>query len=78
MTRICVDAVLRAKLCDSGQSVELYDEAGRLLGYFYPSADHADYAKATPRVSEEELQRRERQGGGRPLADILADLEKRA
>jgi hypothetical protein len=78
MTRLLVDAELRSKLCDSRQTVELYDEAGKLLGYFYPAADPADYARAIPRVSDEELRRRVRQGGGRPLADILADLEKRA
>jgi hypothetical protein len=27
-------------------------------------------------ISEEELDRREREGGGRTLAEILADLEK--
>jgi hypothetical protein len=31
-----------------------------------------------PKISEEELSRREQQGGGRPLSAILADLEKMA
>jgi hypothetical protein len=31
-----------------------------------------------PKISEEELQRREQEGGGRRLKEIMTDLEKRA
>ena len=31
-----------------------------------------------PQVSEEELDRRQREGGGRTLDEIMADLEKRS
>jgi hypothetical protein len=49
-----------------------------VVGRFVPTVDHSECAELEPRVSEEELDRRERAGGGRPLANILADLEKRS
>jgi hypothetical protein len=51
---------------------------GRLLGHFIPALDVSLDPRLQPRISEAEAQRRERAGGGRPLARILADLEKRA
>lgn len=52
---------------------EVYDLAGNKLGTFMPQ--YVGYECPT---SEEELDRIEKQGGGRPLADILRDLEKQA
>ena len=73
MSRVTVNDDLQTKLAGLQQAVELYDASGRILGHFIP----IPASKREPQVSEEELRRRERQGGGRPLADILADLEKR-
>jgi hypothetical protein len=45
------------------------------LGYFIAANDPAMYRLLDSGLSEEELQEREREGGGRPLEDILRDLE---
>jgi hypothetical protein len=58
--------------------VEFRAPDGRLLGHFIPMQDGNLDQRLQPKISEEEVLRRERQGGGRPLANILADLEKRA
>jgi hypothetical protein len=44
-----------------------------VLGHFVPRDRRKE-----PQISEEEIQRRLKQGGGRSLAEIMADLEKRA
>jgi hypothetical protein len=56
---------------------EICDAAGRVLGRFVPVLA-ADQDVLDPGVSDEELDRREKLGGGRRLADILSDLRKRA
>ena len=58
--------------------LEVCGPSGKVLGHFVPAIAPSEYAGVEPPVSEEELDRREREGGGRPLAAILADLEKRA
>ena len=52
------------------------DEAGRLLGYFVPTEDKGTYAEVDSQVSDAELDRREAEEVGRPLADILRDLKE--
>ena len=77
MTKITLDPTALAKLSNIGHQVELCDTSGRTLGYFVPVVTATQYADSPCPVSEEELDRRERQGGGRTLAEILADLERR-
>lgn len=72
MTRIIVDEATRARLGNLAEAMQLCDESGRVLGYFTPASNLRE-----PQISQEEARRRLQQGGGRPLADILADLEKR-
>lgn len=72
MTRVIVDPVTKAKLASVRQKSELCDDSGHILGHFIPLDPRE------PQISEEEIERRLRQGGGRTLAEILADLEKRA
>ena len=52
--------------------VEVRDANGRFLGLFTP------FSALIPPMSREELDRRAAEPGGRPLADILRDLESRA
>lgn len=61
------------QLRQTQKALFLTDGAGHVLGHFVPG----DPLGSEPPISEEELQRREKQKGRR-LADILADLEKRA
>ena len=72
MTQLTLDASALVILPKLTESVELLDESGKTLGHFHPAP-----RRLQPQVGDEELRRREQQGGGRPLADILADLEKR-
>lgn len=54
--------------------VQLYGPSGQPVGVFYPPA--FDRAAFEAQIDEDELDRAEAEGGGRPLRDILADLEK--
>lgn len=80
MDRITIDADLSAQLADAMQPVQVFDAQGRLLGVFRSQAYQrlVEEALAACPVSNEELKRRMGRGGGRPLKDILADLERRA
>jgi len=78
MTRLVVDSATERKLTSTQQTLEICGQTGRVLGHFVPVLDSLKQPRMEPLISEEELQRREKQGGGRPLSAILADLEKRA
>jgi hypothetical protein len=73
--KITVDDALRSRLHDFRLPLELCDESGKVLAYLKPAVDHSLYEGVEPLVSEAELDRRSHAGGGRPLADILRDLE---
>lgn len=73
MTRITVDEQLAERLRQLSADVALYDPNGRILGFFAP----IDPRMLVPQVSEEELDRRQREGGWRSLAEIMADLERK-
>ena len=75
MTKIILDKQTRANLRDLQETLQFVDESGQLLGLFTPSVDPG---LLKPQIGEEEIKRRLAQGGGRPLADILRDLEKGA
>lgn len=61
MTRVFVDASLRSKLHDLSEPLELCDEAGRVIGRVFPAPEVLLGAGREPLLSEEELQRRERE-----------------
>jgi len=79
MTAIVVDKELREKLQKLGHEVPLCDESGSTLGWFLPEAEYMKvlYDRARQMFTDEELDRAEKETGGRPLADILADLRRR-
>ncbi len=76
MTRVIVDPATRAKLADAHDPLEICDDSGKVSGHFIPLPDASRGESAGPQVAEEELDRRERAGGGRGLAEILADLAR--
>ena len=78
MTKLMVDETLPAQLTGREFPAELCDASGRVIGAFIPVALRCVYEDLEPQVSEEELERRSREEGGRSLAEILADLEKNA
>ena len=73
MSRVTLDRDTLAKLMAENGPVEVCDPSGMVVGRFAPQASDKE-----PRISEEELARREAAGGGRTLAEIMTDLRKRA
>ena len=78
MNKIILDQTALAAFEKLDHSAELCDPSGRVLGYFTPAVDRSLYEGVDSPVSEEELDRRSREGGGRTLAQIMADLERRS
>jgi len=77
MNKIIVDDELREKLAGLREPSKLCDADGKTLAFITPVADAAFYASLESPNSEVELARREQEGGGRPLAEILSDLNGR-
>ncbi|HWE35966.1 MAG TPA: hypothetical protein VG406_05280 [Isosphaeraceae bacterium] len=76
MTRILVDRVLRDKLRDLKEPLELCDESGRVLAQVVPATGVSEYEPCEPPVPNEELLRRARSTGRRyTTAEVLAYLE---
>ncbi len=69
MDKLTVDPTTGAILAGLKHSVELFDASGQSLGWFHP------YGFYVPPFTDEELSESENEPG-RPLADILADLER--
>jgi CRISPR/Cas system-associated endonuclease Cas1 len=78
MTRITISSELLAQLRAAPHTVDLCDEYGNVVGQFTPQLDPEEWESLEPQISEEEIRERMKEEGGRTLAEILADLEKRA
>jgi hypothetical protein len=76
MQKVPVNAELPQKLLRLMHPAELIDDNGEVVGMFQPNLSR--YQGLEPQVSEEELDRREQEGGGRTLAEILRDLGLRS
>jgi hypothetical protein len=70
MKRIVVNGKLEAALAKTKKPVDLVDHSGRKLGTFSP----APICPWDPTLTEEELDRRAKEPGGRTLAEILKRL----
>jgi hypothetical protein len=77
MTIITVDEATCAKLAKGKEPLEICSRSGQILGVFHPAKEELFYENFEPPISEEELDRLSKQRGGRTLAEIMADLEKR-
>ncbi len=73
MIRIVVDESVKTQLLRADEPCEVFDAAGNKLGCFTP-----EYIGYECPLSDVELDQIAREGGGRPLKDILRDLEGRA
>jgi hypothetical protein len=78
MVRITVDNELLAKLGDLKSPLTLEDATGRVLAYLTPAEDRSIYDELDIGISDEELDRRRKTGGGKSLSEILAECERRA
>ena len=76
MTRLILDPTIRTKLTDLSKQIEVCDEDGRTVGYFLPADIHRELIRAwsESQVSDEELDRRSNEPGGRTLKEIWARL----
>jgi hypothetical protein len=77
MTRVTLDAVTWARLKGLREDAELYDDSGRLVGYFRPGPPRDENGKLIVPFTDEEVESLSNQRGGRPLKDILDDLSKK-
>ncbi|HEY2250607.1 MAG TPA: hypothetical protein VGH74_06085 [Planctomycetaceae bacterium] len=78
MTTVIVDKDLREKLKGFDHQVTFCDESGKAVGRFLPESEYMKmlYERAKHMVTTEELERAKKEPG-RPLADILRDLERK-
>jgi len=76
MSLLIVNDSPTAQLAAANDPIELCAPDGRLLGYFTPVKERI--YQLEPPASDAELEAIFAAGGGRPLADILQDLEKRS
>ena len=74
MTRLTVDGELLTKLGSADSCVELCDAQGKTIGYFTPVPPAAP-RHLEPKVSEEELNRRETEAETFSTAEVKAHLE---
>lgn len=77
MSRLIVDSATLAKLQGLSHPVDFFDEQGRILGYFVPYPPGVSAADLELDIPEEELDRRAANFKGRPLADLVAEWERR-
>ena len=78
VSQIILDNTMLTKLLHVNGIVDLCDADGRVVGRFVPAFDPKEYENLEPPVTAEELKQIKAQRGGRTLAEIMADLEKRA
>ena len=76
MSRLIADAMLPEKLKTLSQPVELVDASGHILGTFLPHFDASKWEGLEPQISAEEMERRRKEPGGRPLKNIVDDWRK--
>ena len=76
MNKIVLDRELRTRLHNLSELLELPDENGPIVGYFAPVNEVSSYEDMEVPITDDEVQRLLKQPAGRPLADILADLER--
>ncbi len=80
MTKVVLDGEALARLAGIRETAVVCDAAGRAVGYFQPLTPPTGKGKdgTEPPFSEEAIERFRQQRRGRPLAEVLADLERLA
>lgn len=78
MSSITVPASLAPAFCGPGPT-RVCDESGKVLGYYQPrrEATDEDYEWLMKQVTKEEIEASLASGPGRPLREILDDLQRR-
>jgi hypothetical protein len=73
MTRILLDAETVAQLHNLNEVLEVCDESGQTRGFFHPTGP--EQPNRSP-FAREQLEEFRKQKSGRPLAQIIRDLEQ--
>lgn len=79
MVRYTLDAETCRRLGEAMQTVELCDDAGRVIGFFLPESASRGQPPAGLQVplTEDEIERRRARRSGRTLDEILRRFEPR-
>ena len=79
MTAITIPASIKPLFGQVSEPVSVQDEQGNVLGFYTPmrQATKEDYARAEVLFTSEEIEEGRQSGPGRPLKDILTDLQRR-
>ena len=75
MIKLIVDSEIAEQLEESPGLLEICNQSGRTIGYFQPTLPPGSLSAMSP-FSDEEIERRRKNRSGRPLRDILSDLDK--
>ena len=78
MTQITLNDDAVAQLQRTRGRAEIRDAAGRVIGFFEPFDAPAESWDTEIPFTDEEIERFRADPGGRPLEEILRDLEQRA
>jgi hypothetical protein len=73
MKNLVLDDNLRSKIGDLKEGVEVRDEKGRVIGFMLPSSVVYKLIEPPP-LSNEEMERRFAEPGGKTLAEIKLQL----
>jgi len=76
MTRITLDADLKARLMNLTESLELCDERGTVVARVSPVPDPAEWESVEPPVTEAELDVQDKTGQWYTTAELFAHLER--
>ena len=76
MTKYVLEPETESRWRGFEEIVEVCDHSGHRLGYFRPIAPEGVPLKELSRFTDEEIRQRCTQTTGRPLADILRDLNQ--
>lgn len=77
MTKLMLEPALLSKLAGIHETAILCDQSGRAIGYFEPlepPTGTGEDGTGSP-FSDEEIERFRQQRSGRPLREVLAELE---
>ena len=79
MSAITIPANIKPLFAQVSEPVSVTDEQGNVLGFYTPmwQATKEDYARAESLFTSQEIEEGRRSGSGRPLKDILTDLQRR-
>ncbi len=77
MTQITIDPETANKLRESVVEVDLCTPDGEVLGRFQPTTLQPTPHQLCPPVGDDEIRRRFREDSGRPLSQLLDELEGR-